>query len=56
LQNVYPQINERKIVLLLDEFDVANNESNDINIVEQQRFFPYLKKLLKSRINYLSFQ
>jgi ABC-type branched-subunit amino acid transport system substrate-binding protein len=49
LQNVYPQINDKKIVLLLDEFDVANNESNDINIVEQQRFFPYLKKLLKEQ-------
>jgi ABC-type branched-subunit amino acid transport system substrate-binding protein len=49
LQNVYPEIHDKKIVLLLDEFDVANNESNDINIVEQQGFFPYLKRLLKEQ-------
>ncbi len=49
LENVYQQINHRKIVLLLDEFDVANNESSDINIVEQKGLFPHLKKLLKEQ-------
>ncbi|WP_392533877.1 ABC transporter substrate-binding protein [Nostoc sp. C117] len=47
LPNIYEKIQHKKIVLLLDEFDVANNETNDINIVEQQTLFPYLKKLLK---------
>jgi ABC-type branched-subunit amino acid transport system substrate-binding protein len=49
LENVYQQIEHRKIVLLLDEFDVANNESSDINIVEQKGLFPHLKKLLKEQ-------
>jgi ABC-type branched-subunit amino acid transport system substrate-binding protein len=49
LENVYPQIKYRKIVLLLDEFDVGNNESSDINIVEKKGFFPHLKKLLKEQ-------
>ena len=49
LENFFQRINDKKLVLLLDEFDVANNESNDINIVEQQKFFPYLKQLLKEQ-------
>ncbi|MBD2519819.1 hypothetical protein H6G93_33725 [Nostoc sp. FACHB-973] len=47
LPEVYQRIENKNLVLLLDEFHVANNESNDINIVEQQTFFPYLKKLSK---------
>ncbi|MEH1785239.1 MAG: ABC transporter substrate-binding protein [Nostoc sp.] len=45
LPQVYQKIENKNLVLLLDEFDVASHESNDINIVEQQPFFDYLKKL-----------
>ncbi|MFN6536644.1 MAG: ABC transporter substrate-binding protein [Nostoc sp. EkiNYC01] len=47
LPEVYQRIENKNLVLLLDEFDVANNGSNDINIVEPQTFFHYLKKLSK---------
>ncbi len=47
LPNIYQEIKDKKIVLLIDEFDVVNNDITDINIVEQQKLFPYLKKLLK---------
>ncbi|MBL1197616.1 MAG: ABC transporter substrate-binding protein [Nostoc sp. GBBB01] len=49
LLNVYQEIQDRKIVLLLDEFDVASNDNGEINIVEQQTLFPYFKKLLKDQ-------
>jgi ABC-type branched-subunit amino acid transport system substrate-binding protein len=49
LQHVSQRIHEKKIVLLLDEFDVANKESHDINIAQEQGFFPHLKKLLKEQ-------
>ncbi|AUB39628.1 ABC-type branched-chain amino acid transport system, periplasmic component [Nostoc flagelliforme CCNUN1] len=49
LPNVYQEIQDKKIVLLLDEFDVANKDISDINIVEQQTLFPYLKSLLKEQ-------
>ncbi|MBH8561415.1 ABC transporter substrate-binding protein [Nostoc sp. CENA67] len=42
---IYEQINFRKIVLLFDEFDVANNEK----IVEEQTFYSYIKKLSKEQ-------
>ncbi|PHJ61046.1 hypothetical protein VF14_23145 [Nostoc linckia z18] len=50
LLNIYQEIKDKKIVLLIDEFDVVNKSDiniSDINIVEQQTFYPYLKKLLK---------
>ncbi|MBX9253191.1 ABC transporter substrate-binding protein [Desmonostoc muscorum CCALA 125] len=47
LFSVYQIINPKKIVLLLDEFDVANNDNSDVNIVEKETFFPYLKNILK---------
>jgi ABC-type branched-subunit amino acid transport system substrate-binding protein len=49
LPNLYEEIQHKKIVLLLDEFDVAYNDSSEINIVEQETLFPYLKKLLKDQ-------
>ncbi|MBW4672909.1 MAG: ABC transporter substrate-binding protein [Desmonostoc geniculatum HA4340-LM1] len=49
LLNVYREIQDQKIVLLLDEFDVASHDNSEINIVEQQTLFPYLKKLLKDQ-------
>ncbi|WP_334729792.1 ABC transporter substrate-binding protein [Nostoc sp.] len=50
LPNIYEEISPKKIVLLIDEFDVANNEITDVNIVEQQTLlFPYFKKLLKEQ-------
>lgn len=49
LPKVYEAIRSKKLVLLLDEFDVANIEIKEINIVEQQTLFPYLKKILKEQ-------
>ena len=51
LSKIYQEIDDKKLVLLLDEFDVITNDSKEINIVEIQTFFPYLKKLLKQQKN-----
>ncbi|BDI16907.1 hypothetical protein ANSO36C_27090 [Nostoc cf. commune SO-36] len=49
LPKVYQRIDNRSLVLLLDEFDVANHESNDINTVEQQPLCNYFKKLTREQ-------
>ncbi|MEH1850495.1 MAG: ATP-binding protein [Nostoc sp.] len=46
---IYEKIEHKKVVLLLDQFDLVKNDNNDINIGEQHRFFPYLKKVLKEQ-------
>jgi len=51
LSKIYQKIDYKKLVLLLDEFDVIPNESKEINIAEEQDFFPYLKNLLKQQKN-----
>jgi ABC-type branched-subunit amino acid transport system substrate-binding protein len=48
LPKIYEEIQHKKIVLLLDEFDIANNENSEINIVKQPTLFTYFKKLLKA--------
>ncbi|MCF2146104.1 ABC transporter substrate-binding protein [Desmonostoc muscorum LEGE 12446] len=43
MPKVYQKIGNKNLVLLLDEFDVVNN---DINIGEHGDFFPYLARLI----------
>ena len=43
LPTIYKQITNKKIVLLFDEFDVANDEE----VIEEQTFCSYVKKLSK---------
>ncbi|MDF5708792.1 MAG: ABC transporter substrate-binding protein [Nostoc sp. S4] len=46
LSQIFQEIEPQKIVLLIDEFDVINNDNGEVNIAEQQTLFRYLKKLL----------
>ncbi|WP_138502303.1 ATP-binding protein [Nostoc sp. PA-18-2419] len=49
LQIIYEIIGNKKIVLLIDQFDFINNDINEINIDSQHKFFLYLKKILKDQ-------
>ena len=44
LPQVYQEINQRNLVLLLDEFDVIGNHSH--NESHKSHFYPYIQKLL----------
>jgi ABC-type branched-subunit amino acid transport system substrate-binding protein len=52
LTAVCREIQNRKLVLLLDEFDVIDNEnSNNINIAQQGNFFKYLSEIIQRQNN-----
>ncbi len=48
LPNIYTKINNRKLVLLLDEFDVLNNYTGE---EASEHFFPYLQSLIQKDAN-----
>ncbi|MBH8561416.1 ATP-binding protein [Nostoc sp. CENA67] len=51
LPHLYKTIKYKKIVLLLDEFDVINNSDKNNNIVEQENFILFLEKLINEQPN-----
>jgi hypothetical protein len=51
LPNVYKKIEPKEIVLLIDEFDVVNNDSNNINIGDRENFVSYLEKIINEQQN-----
>ncbi|MBF2062953.1 MAG: ABC transporter substrate-binding protein [Calothrix sp. C42_A2020_038] len=51
LPQVYELIEHKKLVLLLDEFDVANQNNNGAANSEQGTFFLYINQLLKEQEN-----